>query len=58
LAGGERWSKWWPAVRAELLSRQQADGSWSDAQSGDAYATAMALIVLQMPKRYLPIFQK
>lgn len=58
LAGGDRWSKWWPAVRAELLSRQQADGSWADAQSGDAYATAMALIVLQMPKRYLPIFQK
>ena len=58
LAGGDRWSKWWPAVRAELLSRQQADGSWADAQSGEAYATAMALIVLQMPKRYLPIFQK
>ena len=58
LAGGERWRKWWPAIRDELLSRQNADGSWSDPSFGDSYATAMALIVLQMPKRYLPIFQR
>jgi hypothetical protein len=58
LAGGERWKAWWPAIREELLSRQNADGSWSDQQFGDAYGTAMALIVLQMPKRYLPIFQR
>ena len=25
---------------------------------GYAYATSMSLIILQMPKRYLPIFQK
>ncbi len=58
LAGGEWWAKWWPGVRQELLVRQSADGLWVDHQIGDAYATAMALIVLQMPKRYLPIFQK
>ena len=58
LAGGERWKVWWPAVRDEILNRQNADGSWSDGQAGDAYGTAMALIVLQMPKRYLPIFQR
>ena len=58
LAGGAHWREWWPAIREELLSRQNADGSWSDAQSGNAYGTAMALIVLQMPKRYLPIFQR
>lgn len=58
LAGGERWRTWWPAIREELLARQNADGSWSDSQAGDAYGTAMALIVLQMPKRYLPIFQR
>ena len=27
-AGGERWAKWYPAVRDELVARQQADGSW------------------------------
>ena len=58
LAGGEWWSEWWPAVRQELLGRQGGDGSWVDHQIGDAYATSMSLIVLQMPKRYLPIFQK
>lgn len=59
LAGGEWWSEWWPAIRTELLDRQATNsGMWIDHQIGDAYATAMALIVLQMPKRYLPIFQK
>ena len=58
LAGGEHWRTWWPAIRDELIARQNPDGSWSDAQSGNAYGTAMALIVLQMPKRYLPIFQR
>ena len=57
LAGGDRWKDWWPAIREELLAKQGADGSWTDPQ-GDAYGTAMALIVLQMPKRYLPIFQR
>ena len=58
LAGGEWWSEWWPSIRTELLDRQSAGGGWMDHQIGDAYATSMALIVLQMPKRYLPIFQK
>lgn len=58
LAGGEHWETWWPAVREELISTQQPDGSWQDRSVGQAYGTAMALIVLQMPKRYLPIFQK
>jgi hypothetical protein len=58
LAGGEHWRAWWPAIREELLARQNTDGSWADGQNGNAYATAMAMIVLQMPKRYLPIFQR
>lgn len=58
LAGGEYWQTWWPAIRAELIADQAADGSWEDRSIGNAYATAMSLIILQMPKRYLPIFQK
>jgi len=58
LAGGERWRTWWPAIRDELIARQNPDGTWSDPQAGEAYGTAMALIILQMPKRYLPIFQR
>lgn len=58
LAGGEHWAQWWPAIRDELVENQLPDGSWEDRAIGSAYATAMSLIVLQMPNRYLPIFQK
>lgn len=58
LAGGDAWRDWWPAARDELVSSQSGGGSWSDSSHGSEYATAMSLIVLQMPKRYLPIFQK
>ena len=58
LAGGERWEIWWPAIRDEIIDLQNADGSWSDRHAGSSYGAAMALIILQMPKRYLPIFQK
>jgi hypothetical protein len=56
-AGGERWQQWYPAVRDELLSRQRADGSWTDAICAE-YGTAMACIVLQVPNNYLPILQR
>ncbi len=59
LAGGDVWGQWWPAIRDELISQQNPnDGTWDDSYAGTAYGTAMALIILQMPKRYLPIFQK
>lgn len=58
LAGGDYWAKWWPAIRKELIAKQQTDGSWFDPSVGPSYGTAMSLIVLQMPKRFLPIFQK
>jgi hypothetical protein len=56
-AGGERWGRWYPAVRDELIARQGPDGSWTSAY-GSEYATAMCLIVLQMPENLLPIFQR
>jgi hypothetical protein len=58
LAGGDNWARWWPEARTEILNRRRPNDLWSDSGVGDAYGTAMALIVLQMPKRYLPIFQK
>ena len=58
LAGGEHWETWWPAIRDELIESQTPDGSWADRHAGSSYGTAMAMIILQMPKRYLPIFQK
>ena len=59
LGGGDHWKRWWPEARDEIIARQdRGNGSWSDPSAGGPYATAMAMIVLQMPKRYLPIFQK
>ena len=56
-AGGEYWTKWYPAIRDELVARQADDGSWSDSICTE-YGTAMACIILQMPNNYLPIFQR
>ena len=58
LAGGRWWSEWWPRIRRELVDQQEFDGSWTDPQWGKPLGTSMALLVMQMPKRYLPIFQK
>lgn len=58
LAGGAAWQAWWPLIRDELVEKQAEQGGWMDYQAGPAYSTAMGLIILQMPQRYLPIFQK
>ena len=56
LAGGEYWSAYYPAIRDQLIARQdRTTGSWIG-ESGPHYATAMGLIILQMPNRYLPVF--
>lgn len=55
LAGGEYWAGWYPAIRDELVHRQKAAGNW-DGEIAPEYCTAAALIVLQMPNRYLPVF--
>src|SRR5688572_23122664 len=53
LAGGDYWAEFYPAIRDQLIARQnKAVGNWSGDVSED-YATAMALIILQMPNRYL-----
>jgi hypothetical protein len=56
-AGGDYWASWYPSIRDELLACQQPDGSWNDTVCTH-YATAMALIILQVPNNYLPILQK
>ncbi|MBX3412652.1 MAG: terpene cyclase/mutase family protein [Pirellulales bacterium] len=56
-AGGDHWTRWYPAIRDELVSQQHPDGSWVDSICSE-YGTAMASIVLQIPNNYLPIFQR
>jgi hypothetical protein len=59
LVGGARWTRYWTRLRDDLIRRQRADGSWrNDVGPGDAFATAVACLLLQIPNGYLPIFQK
>ena len=53
---GPRWKRWYPLVRKQLLARRKGD-RW-ESSYGEVYATAMALLVLEMPLGYLPIFQR
>ena len=55
LAGADYWAQWYPAIRDELLNRQDATGAWRG-EISEEYSTACALIILQMPNRYLPVF--
>jgi len=56
LAGGKDWANWYPAVRDAILKRQtKGSGMWSG-DNTEEYATAMALLILQMPNRYLPVY--
>jgi len=58
IQGGEAWTEWYPAIRDELLHRQEPSGSWRDLGVCSEYGSAMALIILQIPNNYLPIFQR
>jgi len=57
-AGGNHWSRWYPAIREELLARQRPTGSWVDLSVSNEFATAMACLILQMANNYVPIFQR
>jgi very-short-patch-repair endonuclease/prenyltransferase beta subunit len=54
LAGGKYWEDFYPAIRNELISNQK-DSHW-EGDFNDEYATSMALIILQMPNRYMPVY--
>ena len=57
--GGHRFLNWYDRVQEDLLAIQRADGSWRNRVGpGDAFSTAVACILLQIPKQYLPIFQR
>ena len=53
---GTAWEQWFPRIRDELLHEQTASGCWTDDNIGNEYATAMALLILQVPSGSLPLF--
>ena len=59
VAGGQPWVRYFTTMREVLLEMQQGGGEWSCYPGpGDAFATAVATLILQIPYQYLPIFQR
>ena len=59
LAGGERYRDYFKTVERILLNMQNENGSWPNAVGpGRDYGTATACLILQIPKEYLPIFER
>lgn len=52
-AGQSHYQEWYPHIREALLARQRKDGSWPE-----DYATPMAILILGVPYRFLPIYQR
>ncbi len=58
-AGGPRLRAYFARLAEDLLASQLPDGRWRNTTGpGDELGTAIACILLQMPKQYLPIFQR
>jgi prenyltransferase beta subunit len=57
IRGGDAWKNWYGQVKELVLKMQNDDGSWFD-HSGPEYGTAMACLILNMPRTVLPIFQR
>ena len=55
--GGEAWTQWYTSLKRYLLNLQNVNGGWFD-YNGVEYGTAMACLILNMPRTVLPIFQK
>ena len=57
-AGDKYWDEYFPPTRDELVKLQRNDGSWSSDGVGPVFDTSVALIILQLPYKFLPIYQR
>jgi hypothetical protein len=58
LSDAKNWSRFYPAAQSAFKSQQALDGSWPHAGTGPVFGTAVAVLSLQLPYAYLPIFQR
>jgi squalene cyclase len=54
-AGDSYYQKWYPKIREALLEKQRGNGAWP---GGGELNTTMAILILGVPYRYLPIYQR
>lgn len=57
-AGDEYWDDYFPGARDKIVAMQVKDGSWNGDGIGPVYGTAVALVILQLPYKFLPIYQR
>jgi prenyltransferase beta subunit len=57
-AGDKYWDEYFPPTRDELVKTQKTDGSWNADGIGPVFDTSVALIMLQLPYKFLPIYQR
>lgn len=57
LRGGTQWDSWYVGLKRIILGLRTGRGSWFDYNSTE-YGTAMACLILNMPRTILPIFQR
>ncbi len=55
--GGDDWKQWYKGLKRTLLSMHNSQGGWFDYNSVE-YGSAMACLILNMPRSVLPIFQR
>ena len=55
--GGKDWADWYAGLRRALLKDQENDGRWED-DYGNELGTALAVLMLEIPYHYLPIFER
>ncbi|MGC8639896.1 MAG: prenyltransferase/squalene oxidase repeat-containing protein [Isosphaeraceae bacterium] len=58
MAGDIYWDAYFPKTRDQLLAMQNGDGSWNGDGIGQVYGASIAVIILQLPFKYLPVFQR
>ena len=54
------WDRYWKAAVPAIVSKQsKSSGLWTESGGGGpAFASGVALVILQIPNNYLPIFQR
>jgi hypothetical protein len=61
IMGGEEWKDFYESTSRQLVSLQESDGHWEGEDQlryGTTFATAIALIILQLPYERLPVYQR
>jgi uncharacterized protein YggE len=54
----EYWGEYFPSARDQLIKTQQENGSWSGDGIGNVFGTSVALTILQLPYKFLPVYQR